>query len=196
MSKKKENNFIDTFYSKSTNIPKKSDDNYQVRKSPDAKYTILDEEGFERGRKILGALIVKGMLTTGGTDLDWLIEHKGGFIIFEFKAFHEDKISIRLGQMIAYENLHAKLNQSTRCYLYFVGCEDIDFTNLDDPVWIFEMRQWKSDEALHKMRDIYKDDAKKTTDRYIIYKDFMEEKKVEDLQKIIDSHWIEFERKS
>lgn len=90
MSKKKENNFIDLFYNKSTEIPRKSGDNYKVRKSPDAKYTIFDEEGFERGRKILGALVVKGMLTTGGTDLDWLVEHKGGFIIFEFKEFLSD----------------------------------------------------------------------------------------------------------
>lgn len=192
--KNNENNVIDSFYKKPPEIKKKNENNYQVRKSPDAKYTIFDEEEFERGRKVLGSLIVKGMLTTGGTDLDWLVEHRGGFIIFEFKGFHDDKISIPRGQMIAYEQLHEKLNQSTKCYLYFIGCENFDFTNPDDSVWLFEMRQWKNNAVPHHTRDIYKDDESKTTDRYIIYKDFMEEKKVEDLQKIIDSHWVEFEK--
>ncbi len=79
-----------------------------------------------------------------GTDIYWLIEHRGGFIILEFKEFHNDKINISKGQMRAYEKLYEKLNMATKCYLCVVGCDDIDFSNLDSTVWIFEMNQWKS----------------------------------------------------
>ena len=74
------------------------------------------------------------MMTSGGTDIDWLIEHKGGFVILEFKGFHNDKINIAKGQMIAYEKLHEKLNIATKCYLYIVGCDDIDFSNPDSTI--------------------------------------------------------------
>ena len=39
------------------------------------------------------------MVASGGTDIDWLIEHKGSFIILEFKysimiksTYHKDKL--------------------------------------------------------------------------------------------------------
>ena len=65
-----------------------------LRKSSKAKYQIFDEAEFTRGREVLGEIIVHGMLASGGTDIDWLIEHKGSFIILEFKGFHNDKINI------------------------------------------------------------------------------------------------------
>ena len=105
---------------------------------------IFDELEFTRGREVLGEIIVHGMIASGGTDIDWLIEHKGSFIILEFKGFHNDKINIPQGQIIAYEKLHEKLNQVTKCYLYIIGCDDIDFSNPDSSVWIFEMSQWVS----------------------------------------------------
>jgi len=81
------------------------------------------------------------MLASGGIDIDWVIEHKGSSVILEFEEFHNDKINIAKDQMITYEKLYEKLNQSTKCYLYVVGCEDIDFSNSDSTIWIFEMNQ-------------------------------------------------------
>ena len=128
---------IDTFYKKENSI-NLTHVSQQIRKSPKAKYQIFDETEFTRGREVLGNLIVHGMITSGGTDIDWFIEHKGGFIILEFKGFHNDKINIAKGQMIAYEKLHEKLNQVTKCYLYIIGCEDdTDFSNSDSTIWIF-----------------------------------------------------------
>jgi len=163
------------------------------RQSPKAKYKIFDEAEFTRGREVLGELIVHGMVTSGGTDLDWLIEHNGGFVIFEFKGFHNDKINIPKGQMIAYEKLHEKLNLASKCFLYVVGCDDIDFTNPDALVWIFEMSQWKSQAIPHNTRDIY-EDSEERTNRYVVYREYMEEIKIEKLRQLIDSHWKEFEQ--
>jgi len=81
------------------------------------KHTISDSEKFQRGREKLGGLIVDGMKATGGTDVDWLIEHKGGFIILENKEFDNDTIPIKLGQMIAFEQLYEKL--LPKCHFLF-----------------------------------------------------------------------------
>lgn len=159
----------------------------ESRKSPKAKHNIFDEVEFSRGREVLGNLIVHGMMASGGTDIDWMVEHNGCFVIFEFKGFHNDKINIPLGQMVAYENLHQKLQQSSKCYIYIVGCDDIDFSNPDEPIWIFEMRQWKNG-IIPKNTDESSGDSKK----YTIYRDYMEEIKVEKLRDILDKHWKEF----
>ena len=108
--------FIDKLYE--TNEDATVPNQKILRKSPNPKYQIFDEDEFTRGRKVLGDMIVHGMMASGGTDLDWLIEHNGGFIIFEFKGFHNDKVNIPVGQMIAYEKLHEKLNMATKCYIY------------------------------------------------------------------------------
>ena len=105
---------IDSIYDKDSVLTPNEASTQILRQSPRAKYKIFDEEEFTRGREVLGDLIVQGMVTSGGTDIDWMIEHNGGFIILEFKGFHDDKINIAKGQMIAYENLHEKLNQSTK----------------------------------------------------------------------------------
>ena len=80
---------IDNFYEKESFHDSKSNVNQIVRKSPKAKYQIFDEEEFTHGREVLGELIVHGMIASGGTDIDWLIEHNGGFIILEFKGLAE-----------------------------------------------------------------------------------------------------------
>jgi hypothetical protein len=46
---------------------------------------------------VLEDLIIHGMMTTGGTDTDWMIEYRGGFVILEFKGFHKYKINIAKG---------------------------------------------------------------------------------------------------
>ena len=189
----KTDELIDTIYgdteiNQSKNIPSKIS-----RKSSKAKYQIFDEVEFTRGREVLGDLIVHGMIASGGTDIDWLIEHKGSFIILEFKGFHNDKINIAQGQMIAYEQLHKKLNQTTKCYLYVVGCDDIDFSNPDSTVWIFEMNQWKTGAIPKNTNDIYGEDSGKQN-KFIVYREYMEEISVEKLRDLVDAHWKEFEK--
>jgi len=188
----KTDELIDTIYgdneiNQSKNLPSKI-----PRKSSKAKYQIFDELEFTRGREVLGDLIVHGMIASGGTDIDWLIEHKGSFIILEFKGFHNDKINIAQGQMIAYEQLHKKLNQITKCYLYVVGCDDIDFSNPDSSIWIFEMEQWKNNIIPKTTSDIY-DEKSNRQNKFIVYREYMDEINIEKLRDLIDSHWKEFE---
>ncbi|BDQ30174.1 hypothetical protein NZNM25_11770 [Nitrosopumilus zosterae] len=183
---------IDTLYKKDNSIQSEHISQQIIRKSPKAKYQIFDESEFTHGRKVLGNLIVHGMIASGGTDIDWLIEHKGGFVILEFKGFHNDKINIAKGQMIAYEKLHEKLNQTTKCYLYVVGCDDIDFSNPDSTVWVFEMSQWRDGIIPKNTIDIYSEENKQN--KYIVYREYMEEISVEKLRDLVDSHWNEFEK--
>lgn len=185
-------NLIDTLYEKETSNQTQTISEKNIRKSSKAKYQIFDESEFTRGREVLGEIIVHGMLASGGTDIDWLIEHKGGFIILEFKGFHNDKINIPQGQIIAYEKLYEKLNQSTKCYLYVVGCDDIDFSNPNSSVWIFEMNQWSKNTIPKNTSDIYDENSNKQI-KFIVYREYMEEINVEKLRQIIDSHWKEFE---
>ncbi len=187
------NELIDNLYEKENSIHSENNSKQIIRKSPKAKYQIFDESEFTRGREVLGDLIVHGMIASGGTDIDWLIEHRGGFVILEFKGFHNDKINIPKGQMIAYEKLHEKLNQSTKCFLYVVGCDDIDFSNPDSTIWVFEMRQWKSGAIPKNTSDIYGEDSGRQN-KFIVYREYMEEISVEKLRDIVDSHWKEFER--
>ena len=184
---------IDTIYDKEQHRDDSQKSNQIVRKSPKAKYKIFDELEFTRGREVLGDLIVHGMIASGGTDIDWLIEHKGSFVILEFKGFHNDKINIAKGQIIAYEKLHEKLNQATKCYLYVIGCDDIDFSNPDSTVWIFEMNQWKTGVIPKNTSDIYGEDSSKQN-KFIVYREYMEEISVEELRDLVDSHWKEFEK--
>ncbi len=183
---------IDTLYQKENPVKSEQISKQIIRKSAKAKYQIFDEAEFTRGREVLGDLIVHGMIASGGTDIDWLIEHKGSFIILEFKGFHNDKINVAKGQMIAYENLHEKLNLATKCYLYVIGCDDIDFSNPDSTVWIFEMNQWKLGAIPKNTSDIYGDDTGKQN-KFIVYREYMHEISVEKLRDLIDSHWKEFE---
>ena len=184
---------IDTIYEKEHSKNNSQKSNQIIRKSPKAKYQIFDELEFTRGREVLGDLIVHGMMASGGTDIDWLIEHKGGFVILEFKGFHNDRINIAKGQIIAYEKLHEKLNQATKCYLYIIGCDDINFSNPDATVWIFEMNQWKTGAIPKNTNDIYGENSGKQN-KFIVYREYMEEISVEKLRDLVDAHWKEFEK--
>jgi len=189
--KNETNDLIDTLYDKESSTQIKNHVNYTLKINPKAKYQIFDQEEFTRGREVLGELIVHGMIASGGTDVDWLIEHNGSFIVLEFKGFHNDKINIPKGQMIAYENLHEKLNQVTKCYLYIIGCDENEFSNPDSKIWIFEMNQWKQGGVPKNENDIY--DEKIQHNKYTVYREYMEETTVEVLRKIIDTHWKEFD---
>ena len=184
---------INTIYDKKTPNQVQNTSKKILKKHSKAKYQIFDESEFTRGREVLGEIIIHGMIASGGTDIDWLIEHKGSFIILEFKGFHNDKINIPQGQMIAYEKLHEKLNQSTKCYLYIIGCDDIDFSNPDSSIWIFEMNQWSNNIIPKNTTDVYGENTNKQN-KFIVYREYMEEISVEELRLLIDSHWKEFER--
>ena len=183
---------IDTIYGVEISNKSKDSLNEVTRHSSKPKYQIFDKSEFTRGREVLGNLITHGMIASGGTDIDWLIEHKGSFIILEFKGFHNDKINISQGQMIAYERLHEKLNQATKCYIYIIGCDDIDFSNPDSTIWVFEMSQWKNNIIPKNTTDIY-DEKSNRQNKFMVYREYMEEISVEKLREIIDMHWKEFE---
>ena len=74
------------------------------------KHTIFDKEKFADEREFLGGLAQEGMKTSGGTDIDWVVEHRGGFIINEFKTLKKDWISIPVGQIITFEQMYKKQN--------------------------------------------------------------------------------------
>ena len=80
----------------------------------------------------------------------------------------------------------------TKCYLFVVGCDDIDFSNPDSLIWIFEMNQWKSDAIPKNTRDIY-DEEQRKENKFLVYREYMEEITVEQLRELIDSKWNEFE---
>jgi len=69
------------------------------------KHTIFDIEKFAKERAKLGGLAQEGMRTTGGTDIDWIIEHRGGFIVMENKTFSKDWIKLPVGQVITFEQM-------------------------------------------------------------------------------------------
>lgn len=153
------------------------------------KHVIHNSKAFQKGREVLGEIILNDMQTTGGTDIDWLIEHRGGFIIFEFKEFHDDVIPISVGQMIAYQRLHKALNTSTKCYFLFIGTdENTDFKNPKSPIWYFEMEKWNDGSIPHK-KSLY-------GKAYLIDKQHMQKTSVGNYRKMIEVFWKELETKN
>ena len=127
------------------------------------------------------------MAITGGTDVDWLVERKGGFIILECKEFHDDIITIPVGQMIAFEKLHERLTSGGKCYFYVFANDQIsDFTNPDSSVWYFEMENWKN--------KTIPNNKTKTKKWYLIEKNVMTKIPIKDFRGLMDKHWKEFEK--
>jgi hypothetical protein len=77
--------------------------------------------------------------------------------------------------------------------LYIIGCDDIDFSNPDSSIWIFEMNQWSNNIIPKKTTDVYGENSNKQN-KFIVYREYMEEISVEELRALIDSHWKEFEK--
>ena len=152
------------------------------------KHTLSDSGKFQKDREKLGGFILEGMKTTGGTDIDWLIEHNGGFIILENKSFHNDMISIKVGQMIALQSLHEKLNYDGKCYLFIFGFDEIDFKNQDSVIWYFEMQEWNN-----RKIDFEKDTKYKA---YKIHRKDMRPIKIKDYRDLMEKYWKEFEIKN
>jgi hypothetical protein len=76
--------------------------------------------------------------------------------------------------------------------LYIIGYDDTDFSNPDSKIWIFEMNQWKIGAIPKNTSDIY-EDVQSKQNKFIVYREYMEEISVEILRKVIDDHWEEFE---
>jgi hypothetical protein len=73
------------------------------------------------------------------------------------------------------------------------GGTDIDFSNPDLTIWVFEMSQWNSGAIPKNTSDIYGEDSG-MQNKFIVYREYMEEISVEKLRGMVDSHWKEFER--
>ena len=191
----KSNGLADIVYSNNQNQVRKSERKpvYIKDELDEPKYKIANPELFAKSREILGNLISKRMKTSGGTDIDWLIEHNGGFIILELKTFFDDRILISQAQMSAYMKLYENL---LKCHILFIGHDDIVFTNLDDPVWLFEISQWRSGAVPHVERSLtdttYNENE---VTGYRIEREFMEKIDVKILRDKIDSIWLEFEHR-
>ena len=150
------------------------------------KHTIKDPEKFQTDRAKMGNFILEGMDTTGGTDVDWLIEHRGGFIIMENKGFFNDKISIPWGQMIAFEKLYDKLNSDGKCHFLFFGYDDIDFKNRDSVIWYFEMKDWKSKSVPFT--------RSKEHNKYLVSRNDMKSITLKKYRDLMEEFWKEFEQ--
>jgi len=150
------------------------------------KHTLSDSGKFQKDREKLGGFILDGMKTTGGTDIDWLIEHRGNFIILENKSFHNDKISIKVGQMIALERLHEKLNFDGKCYLFIFGFDEIDFKDSNSIIWYFDMEEWKNGKVSFEKDTKYK--------AYKIHRKDMKQIKLGEYRNLMEKYWKEFEK--
>ena len=150
------------------------------------KFTIKDPEKFQTDRAKMGNFILEGMDTTGGTDVDWLIEHRGGFIIMENKGFFNDKISIPWGQMIAFEKLYDKLNSDGKCHFLFFGYDEIDLKNRDSVIWYFEMKDWKSKSVPFT--------RSKEHNKYLVNRNDMKSITLKKYRDLMEEFWKEFEQ--
>ncbi|MDE1726466.1 MAG: hypothetical protein KGH89_04295 [Thaumarchaeota archaeon] len=165
---------------------------YDKDELDEPKHKIANPALFAKTREVLGNIISKRMKTSGGTDIDWLIEHHGGFMIFELKIFHDDRMIISKAQMIAYEKLYENL---PKCHILFIGHDDIDFSNLEDLVWLFEMREWRSGGIPHVEDGLAgQTHSENDVSGYIVEREFMEKIDVKILRDKIDSIWTEFEK--
>ncbi|MHB8603273.1 MAG: hypothetical protein ACYC6W_04180 [Nitrosotalea sp.] len=122
------------------------------------------------------------MRTTGGTDIDWLIEHNNHFMIFELRQMNDDVITITKAQMQAFEILYKKLE---KCHFFLIGHPDIDFTKPEEHVWFLELSSWidNKDGIQDKSTD------SKIPGKYVIEKNSLHEISVNQLRSIIDTTW-------
>ena len=150
------------------------------------KHTIRNLEKFHQARETQGDIITQGMKITGGTDIDWVVEHNGGFIIMENKEFSNDYIGIKIGQMIAFDRLHTKLNSDGKCHFMIFGYDsNVSFGDPNTKIWYFEMEDWKA----RKIPSIRHEEFKS----YSIHRKNMKEITVKEFRELIEKYWKEFE---
>jgi len=151
-----------------------------------AKHTIFNNEKFQQDRAKLGEFIIQGMKTTGGTDIDWVIEHRGGFIVMENKSFNKDWITISVGQMITFEQMYKKLNADGRCHFLVFGFDEIDFKNPDSVIWYFDMKDWNNKNICPTRTLFFK--------RFRIYRKEMTPITLHGYRNLMEKFWKEFEK--
>jgi hypothetical protein len=150
------------------------------------KHRVFDKEKFVEERAKLGGLAQVGMNTTGGTDIDWVIEHRGGFIIMENKTFNKDWIHLSIGQILTFEQMYKKLNTDGRCHFLIFGLEtDIDFKNPDSEMWYFDMRDWENGKICPKRTKKFK--------AYGVHKREMNRITIKEYRDLMEKYWKEFE---
>ena len=151
------------------------------------KHTIFDKEKFSEERSKLGGLAQEGMKTTGGTDIDWVIEHRGGFIVMENKTFSKDWIRLPVGQMITFEQMYKKLNADDKCHFLIFGFEDdTDFKNPESTAWYFDMEDWNTGKICPNRTVSFK--------KFGVHKREMTKITLKEYRKLMEKYWKEFEK--
>ena len=151
------------------------------------KHSIFDKEKFADERAKLGGLAIEGMKTTGGTDIDWVIEHRGGFIIMENKTIKNDWIHLPVGQILTFESMYKKLNSDGRCHFLVFGLDDdVDFKNEDSKIYYFDMEDWMNGKICPKRTISYKS--------YGVHRREMTCITIKEYRELMDKYWKEFEK--
>jgi len=149
------------------------------------KHTISKIDTFNEDREKISSFITKDMQIAGGTDIDWVIERKNGFIVLETKTIFEKQISIKKGQMIALTSIYKKLNSSGKCKFFVVGLEsNFDFSNEQSNVYYFEMEAW-----------VFNTIKSDNDTRYGVYRFWIKDMKLVSLRKfreILDKYWNDY----
>ena len=134
----------------------------------------------------MGDLIVDGMETSGGTDIDWVVEHRGGFVVMENKTFSNDWINLPVGQMITFEQMYKKLNADEKCHFLIFGFEDdTDFKNPKSVAWYFTMDEWNSGKICPKREPKWR--------KFGIHKREMTKISLKEYRELMEKFWKEFE---
>ena len=150
------------------------------------KHTIFDKEKFSEERAKLGGLAIEGMKTTGGTDIDWVVEHRGGFIVMENKTFQNDWVRIPVGQMLTFEQMYKKLNSDGRCHFLIFGFDDdVDFKNQDSKLWYFDMKDWMNGKICPNRTVSYK--------KFGVHRREMTSITLKEYRELMEKYWKEFE---
>lgn len=146
------------------------------------KFNLKYPEVFTKNRRNLGNIIINRMKTTGGTDIDWFIEHNGHFMIFELRQMIDNFMSISKAQMYAFEALYKKLGN---CHFFLIGYEDIDFSKAEEHIWFLELGGWINN--ANNIRD--QSTTQQIPKKYLLGKDVLHDITVNQLRSIIDTTW-------
>lgn len=144
------------------------------------KFVLKNPQVFTKTREILGNIIVDRMETSGGADVDWLIEHNGHFILWEVRTFHDDLVTISKAQMSMFQTLYSQL---TSCDFFFIAHNDIDFKNPKDPVWIFSNREW-----INGLKEKSESNSLNSS-KYLLKREMLHKIDVKILRDMIDASW-------
>jgi len=151
------------------------------------KHTIRNSSKFIKDKENLGGLILEGMEITGGTDVDWMVERNGGFILLETKGINQNNISIKWGQLQAFRSLYKKLSFDEKCHFLVMGYEDIDYKNPESVLWYFDMQDFVDGGVPYVYDERYK--------RLVVHKSVMKEITLREFRELMEKYWKEFGKK-